>query len=129
MPYIPLKVYFRPPEIAKLALFRPKIATVAPFCQKPPNWRFSLKKRQISLEIVKFGNFPPKSATVVLFRQKNSIRRFSSKHPQISPEIAKIGYEHRPGHSLGKKSDEGMGINFFSKSDSVLVIDNENKSH
>ena len=75
MPYIPLKVYFRPPEIAKLALFRPKIATVAPFCQKPPNWRFSLKNHQISPEIIKFGNFPPKITTVALSHQKNPNRR------------------------------------------------------
>ena len=84
MPYIPLKVCFRPPEIAKLALFRPKMG---PFCQKPPNWRFSLKNRQISPEIVKFGNFVPKIplidafwlkkiARVAFFRQKTPNRRF-----------------------------------------------------
>ena len=44
-------------------------------------------------------------------------------------KIKAVYVRHRPGHSLGKQLDEGMGINFFSKSDSVLVLGNENKSH
>ena len=86
MPYIPLKVYFRPPEIAKLALLRPKIATVAPFCQKPPNWRFSLKNRQISQEIVKFGKIFAKNRQIGAFSLKNRHSgAFSSKNSNLPP--------------------------------------------
>ena len=63
-------------------------------------------------------------------RPGHSLGKKSDEDLQCSPQSWLDDFmQHRPGHSLGKQLDEGMGINFFSKSDSVLVIDNENKSH
>ena len=58
----------------------------------------------------------------------NSDECVLSLGPPFSLVNALVYVQHRPGHSLGKQLDKGMGINFFSKSDSVVVIDNENKS-